>query len=471
MKYVLSLLVFYWMGSLYAQEAWLEGYVEQGSPGTPVRVQTFADPYSGLLQTHVSSKLDGHGHFSVKVPLRHPQKAFLVVGLQKGTFFIQPGHHYSLRVLYDSLARVGSIFDRKPLMLAIESPTDVLNDDFSRFNKLYDNFLIRHFNDLYRYRRPEVLKTFEDEIKQWFPNDTLRYFRQSVRYRLASLQWSARLRSNAAVFQEVFLKSDANLFNEEFAQFFTDFIENYVAEQIRGPISKPGLLAVVPMRNWKAFDKLFASDDLLAKNKKVRILAEMVVIKKYYGDNDFLKSDFDALLTYLSQKGEYDDLRAVASHYLLKLHQMAPGTVAPAFQLPDAMGKEYHLADFQSKFVLVSFFKTDCPLCLRDLDLLEKMQQNLGSNFTHLTILMGKPDTVWLQKILSGRFTWPFLLLGNQLPLLEKYQVRSFPAYVLLAPGGKVAMAPAPMPAEGAGERISRFISRYMNKHRTGRSP
>jgi len=471
MKYVLSFLVFYWMGSLHAQEVWLDGYVEHGLPGTPVRVQTFADPYSGLLQTRISSNLDGYGHFSMKVTLRHPQKAFLVVGLQKGTFFIQPGQHYSFRVPYDSLAWVGSIFDRKPLMLDIESPTDVLNDDFSRFNKLYDDFLIRHFNDLYRLRRSEVLKAFEGEIKQLFHNDTLGYFWHSVRYRLASLQWSARLRSNAAVFQDVFLRPDVNIYNEEFAQYFTAFIENYVAEQIRGPISKPRLLEVVPMRNWKAFDKLFASDDLLAKNRKVRMLAEMVVIKKYYGDTDFLKSDFDALLTYLSQKGAYDDLRAIASHYLIKLHQMAPGTVAPAFQLPDVMGKERQLADFQSKFVLVSFFKTDCSLCLRDLDLLEKMQQNLGSNFTHLTVLMGKPDAVWLQKILSGRFTWPFLLLGNQLPLLEKYQVRSFPSYVLLAPGGKVAMAPAPMPAEGAGERISRFISRYVNKHQTGRSP
>lgn len=472
MRGFLSLLFCLWISGLQAQEVYLAGNVQGHPAGTMVRVQVYADAFSQRLTTLGSTQTDSKGNFGMHFSITEVQYAFLAVGLRKTEFVLRPGSTYHFTVFPDTANQKGSVFDRQqPLAIDLKADDGRLNQQIGMLNQQVDDFVLNHFRDVYQLHNKNVIETFQKQINSGFPADISDYFKQYARYSLASLFWAGRTESAETIAKMYFIGKKVLYHNVRYCNFFKDFFQAYFESKIKGPFTKIQLAQIVPERNLHVLDSLFSLDPLLKADARVRQLAEMVMMEKYYHDKLFNSGDFDALFQQIVQRSVFVENRKVAGNYLFRLRWMAPGTVAPAFQLPDVMGKEHQLADFQSKFVLLSFFKTDCPLCLRDLDLLEKMQQNLGSNFTHLTVLMGNPDSVWIQKILSGRFTWPFLLLGNQLPLLEKYQVRSFPAYVLLAPGGKVAMAPAPMPAEGAGERISHFISRYVNNHQTGRSP
>ncbi len=471
MKYFVSLLLFYCVSGLQAQEIHIDGQVENQLPGTQVRLQVLADPFSMLLQTLASVPVDANGNFKMTFSVSTTREALLAVGLKKGRFFLQPGDHYRIKVYHDSIASKGSIFDQKPLFFDVKAAKGTINDAFSRFNEMYDAFMMAHLNDVYRFHRKGVVSGFEKQLKIEFQGDTSNYLKQSIRYRLAYLRWSARLLSIPEVAEKYFVGRPVHYQNLQYAEFFNAFFENYVASDINGPLSKSRLAKVVYLRNLKVLDDLFCQDTLLARDKRVRELVEMVVMKKYYYDRNFSSADFDILFRQMALKSTFFKNRAIANNISEKLHQMRPGMPAPSFQLPDVHGKELGLSDFKGKFVLLSFFKTDCPVCLRNLDFLATMKQNMESNFTHVTILLGNPSSVWIQKILSGNYSWPFLLLGNQLPLLERYQVRSFPAYVLLAPDGTIAMAPAPMPAEGASRRISIYISQYEKRHQSGHSP
>jgi len=471
MRYFVSLLLFYCVSSLQAQEIHIDGQVENQPSGTQVRLQVLADPFSMLLQTLASVPVDVNGNFKMTFSVSTTREAFLAVGLKKGRLFIQPGDHYQVKVYHDSIASKGSIFDQKPLFFDVKAAKGTINAAFSRFNEMYDAFMISHLDDIYGFHRKGVVSSFENQLKIEFQGDISNYLRQSIRYRLASLRWSARLLSIPEVAEKYFVGRPVHYQNLQYAEFFSAFFENYVASDINGPLNKSSLAEVVPLRNLKALDDLFCQDTLLARDKRTRELVEMVVMKKYYYDRDFSSADLDVLFSQMALKSISYENREVAKDFVEKLHQMSPGTQAPSFQLPDVHGKEFCLSDFKGKFVLLSFFKTDCPVCLRDLDLLATMQQKMESNFVHVTILLGNPSSVWIQKILSGNYSWPFLLLGNQLPLLEHYQVRNFPAYVLLAPDGAIAIAPAPMPDEGASRRISIYISQYEKQHQSGHSP
>ena len=50
---------------------------------------------------------------------------------------------------------------------------------------------------------------------------------------------------------------------------------------------------------------------------------------------------------------------------------------------------------------------------------------------------------------------WPLLDLGDNILLLEDYNVRTFPEYILIRKGNKIGEAPAPSPErylEGLGD-------------------
>ena len=48
--------------------------------------------------------------------------------------------------------------------------------------------------------------------------------------------------------------------------------------------------------------------------------------------------------------------------------------------------------------------------------------------------------------VFEKQYDWPLLNLGNNILLLETYNVRTFPEYILIKPGTKIGAAPAPAP-------------------------
>ena len=56
--------------------------------------------------------------------------------------------------------------------------------------------------------------------------------------------------------------------------------------------------------------------------------------------------------------------------------------------------------------------------------------------------------------IARKRQDWPLLDLGDNILLLEAYNVRTFPEYILITKGSKIGLAPAPSPERYLEERV-----------------
>lgn len=70
-----------------------------------------------------------------------------------------------------------------------------------------------------------------------------------------------------------------------------------------------------------------------------------------------------------------------------KLKQLAKPLSAPDFALPDMDGKAHTLKQYRGKVVLVNFWGTWCPPCIREMPSLEKLYQKLkGEPFAMLAI-------------------------------------------------------------------------------------
>jgi hypothetical protein len=55
---------------------------------------------------------------------------------------------------------------------------------------------------------------------------------------------------------------------------------------------------------------------------------------------------------------------------------------------------------------------------------------------------------------------WPLLDLGDNILLLEAYNVRTFPEYILITKGCKIGEAPAPSPERYLEERVRRLYGK-----------
>lgn len=122
--------------------------------------------------------------------------------------------------------------------------------------------------------------------------------------------------------------------------------------------------------------------------------------------------------------------------------QPFPGEpLAPALALPDLQGRHIALSDYRGKLVLVNFWTTWCPPCVKEIPSLGRLQERLGrEDFAVLSVDIGETAeavTAFLRKVEAG---YP-VLLDPEGTTVKAWDIRAFPTSFLLDCSGRIRYA------------------------------
>ena len=450
-------------GLARAGEVRVSGRVSGLPSGALVRVLVYADQFSKLEKTVASVRVPASGNFHFSFSVEHTTYAMLAVNLHRTPFFLKPGGTYHFEVTVDSTIHRPVRFWGFPLRVHMQAVDDSLNALINTFEDMYSQLVSRHFREIYLYHNRQVVQDFERKVALRFQKTENPYVKNYIRYALASLRWGVRMETLPEMVRNQFAGHPVLYNNLQYTRFFLEFFRAYFKSTIKRPVTTDKLVQVVPLRNLKKLDSLFARAPGLQDDARVRQLAEMVQLAGCFYRPDFDRKDIEALFRQIGGGSRFPQNRQIARDYLIKLNILQPGTPAPGFLLPDVTGKEVSLKTFKGKFVLLSFIHTGCPVCNAQLKQLAQLQ-NSFVDFTNLTIVSGKVTPAFMRDANPTGRGWPFLLLGNDILLLDKYQVVTYPAYVLIDPLGRISMAPAPMPDENLQQRIRVVLNAFKKK-------
>lgn len=461
-KYLIISFVFFLLAApLAGQDVVVSGHLKGFDSESMVRLIVPSDLFSKLPHTLVTTYSGKTGDFSVHALLKYPVYAKLAVNLKKGSLFLEPGKNYQVQIQRDTIGQHGSIFDKQPPEISVLKGNTSLSNQLGNFNEMYNQLLVNHFRDIYLYHNKSVLNDFKKKVAAKFANESSDYLKNYIQYSVASLEMAARTMT-LSDFAKKYLVSHKVLYNNvQYVEVFRNFFKVFFESTLNDPVSGNKLYEIIPTGNFLKLDSVFSKVAFLKNDARVRELAEMVYLEKHFYNNDFNRWSILRLFKNMSHQCRFVENRKIAGDFYLKLKQLIPGSPAPGFKLPDFNGKEYALDNFRGKFVLLAFYKTGNPLCEKQLSYLKSLVSHETNDFTPVLIVVGRHPDYYLKASLSQKYSWPFLLLGKDILLLEKYQVMAYPTYVLINPDGTVAMAQAPMPEENAIQRISLYINQY----------
>ena len=107
------------------------------------------------------------------------------------------------------------------------------------------------------------------------------------------------------------------------------------------------------------------------------------------------------------------------------------------FTLETLDGETVTLSDFQGDWVLVNFWATWCPLCVREMPYLQEIAETRDIHV--LGINMGESEGQVRRFVEEHGITFPILMQADQL-LTIAYNARSLPQTYVIAPDGTVAL-------------------------------
>lgn len=117
-----------------------------------------------------------------------------------------------------------------------------------------------------------------------------------------------------------------------------------------------------------------------------------------------------------------------------------PLPLAPDFRLSGLDGN-ITLSDYRGQYVLINFWATWCPPCIREMPTLHAYQQAHESDgFTLLAVNVGEDEATARAFIESNNFRFPVALDVNS-SVFARYGGDSLPTSFLIGPDGKLVKA------------------------------
>ena len=114
------------------------------------------------------------------------------------------------------------------------------------------------------------------------------------------------------------------------------------------------------------------------------------------------------------------------------------GVRAPEFTLPDLLGNQISLADHRGRAVIIDFWATWCPPCLKQIPVLNAFQADHYGEVSVFGIAVDSQGIEVVAPFASEHGIRYPVLLGDE-SLAQRYGAFGFPSHYVIAPDGSIA--------------------------------
>lgn len=398
-----------------------------------------------------------NGRFRLELPVGKPLTVELVYGNESAPLYLEPG--FELQVTFTAGKMLKTL--KYSGQGANENNYLTLHayrfDEEEDYQTLPDNVKLSEieFLQFLDYRKEDQLAIFEKkisakpvseyfrqlilaEIDYSYANDRLTFFNMRELMRLP-----VQLSPSTSYFdflQELDMEQPANLEAISFPAFLRNYIK-FIGEQAQ--------LEAGDIHYYKkAYEQV--SHTLQGQ---ARVMAQAYLIRQSLQQGNVLH--VPAMLQDFRQHIAVADVYAT----LLQQYESHPGlgigSAAPGFSLQDINGQLVSLSDFKGKIVYLSFWRTDCGLCmveqLHAQELARKLQPH---DVVLINIGVDDNEQAWRNVVQSRGFGGVQLYLrGQGNDLARQYGLKDVPAYFLIDEDGTILSTKPRRPIDREAEK------------------
>lgn len=428
-------------------------------PNALVRLLTYDDMLTYEQNLVSETKSDDKGDFFIETEISDVTMAQIAVNLERVDLLIKPDATYELEISIPEQKDDVSYFEREnPSLKIININDDELYSQYHVSNMIIDDFIYNNFNQLYRNRRLSLLDTLDVNIKRIIPEIKSDFVKDNIRYRKAAIQMVVNNDNGKKVVNQYFNKQEVLYSNPAYMSLFHELFANYLSS---------GLFNASEMRRMLYEDYgvfmtyLKGKDVFLAENQN---LAELIVaynLKRMFYEFQDDRIVILEKLKSIAQNTKNQKNKNVVNDILKQIDRLSFNSAAPDFSLEDVNGNIVNLTDYKDNMLLVQFVNKVSSMTDYQFELLKDFSNQWQDTIQVVTIATKESFNDFEKMFEEKNYKWKLLNLENEILLLEKYHVRTFPDYVIIGTNGKIGMSPAPSPEQYLDFHVRRLYKYY----------
>lgn len=403
------------------------------------------------------SRSDKQGNFILEGTLNQILPARIYVGLEYVDLILSPNATYDVDIIIPEQKENVSYFEKELPTLRVKRASDQgLYRQVIYSEEIINSYLIEHFNQIYRGRQLRYIDSIQNTINKEVPDIKSDYVKAHNRYKIASVRLGISTDGGKKIIKDYYdgqpVLYTQNAYMDLFKELFDGYFNSaaYDSHQLNQAFTAGSA----------AFKTYLDTDPLMARNLRLSELITIFNLQKLcYGDRN-TKSLAQEHLNHIKEHTKYTEHRTIISNFFTRYNRLAAGSDAPKFTLKDSEGKSVSLSDYKNGLVLLQFVDGVSPFIERQYAELRSLHHQWQDSVQILTIVPHDKMEPVKRYFEEKRQDWPLLDLGDNILLLEAYNIRTFPEYILINRNNKIGEAPAPSPERYLDEKVRRMYGK-----------
>ncbi len=400
---------------------------------------------------------DAKGHFILEGQVKEILPARIYVGLEYVDLVLTPNASYDIEIIVPEQKENVSFFEKELPTIRVKRATDKgVYRQIIYSEAIINSYMTEHFNQIYRGRQVRYIDSIQNAISREVPDIKNDYVKDHNRYKIAAIKLGISADGGKRIIKEYYDGQPLLYTQSAYIDLFKELFEGY----FNSASYDSHLVNEAFMEGPAALKKYLDTDPLMANNPRLGELITIYNLQKLcHGDRNTSRLAKEHL-GHIKAQTKYAEHKTIISNIFVKLERLAPGTDAPTFTLKDSDGNDINLSDYKDGLVLLQFVDGMSPVSEHQFAELRNLHYQWQDSVQILTIAPHEKMDFYKQLFSEKRQNWPLLDLGDNILLLEAYNVRTFPEYILFRKGNRIGEAPAPSPERYLGERVTKMFGK-----------
>ncbi len=457
-KFTLLFFQFICAGILIAQEITIRG-TEPQYAGAELTFYKYIERIAYSKQELGNCIVDEEGDFLIRFHSGNTLQVFADHGRYRIFLFTEPGKEYTIklppRADKTTADHLNPYFRQELVHLGLNNPEpEDLNTKIHHFDAIFTPLFRKYAFGAYIQKQFNDLDSTLQVVNDSFGNDPNPYFRCYVDYKSALLKEMASGKRTINSIPPGNYSTAILYHNPAFSDWLQQVYNNYFQYLNRLDPDQYPLHEIIDVK--RSYDMLL---DLVRKTGLFPndTIAEMVLMKGLYDayySGEFNDNAILEIVDSIIQKSPYDVHVLMAERIKKRLIHLQIGGIPPEFKLPTFGNDTLTLNDLKGKYIYLNFSTPVSYFCRNHFAMLNSLQEKYGGVLDVVTISVDEDTGAMKDLIQEMDLSWKFLYSQFGSQILEDYDVRSYPTYYLLDPGGRLLLSPAPGPDNGFEQRF-----------------
>ncbi len=420
----------------------------------------YGDLISYREQEISSSTIDNEGKFSFRFSRFEAGYFFFRIDHARMGFFAEPGKNYQFTFNEVNFDRLNDRINPwlNPWFFEFTIAGHSLNNNIEMLeDKLYQE-LAERYSAIYTNRNTEVFRSIVEKVDKQFLAEQNRYFSEYKRYKIGYYRHAANLVRFNELVRDYFIGQPVLYNNTQYMNLFNTVFETFIFAGSRNITIRDLQHTVNNLGSYHALMDSLGKDTIL-RNEVLRELVMIKGLQSMHGNPDFNIANIESMLRFTFENSKFPQHRIISKNVLHQLTYLRAGEPAPSFQFANRQGIEINFpGNYSGKPTLLVFWTSWCETCQVDFSAITELLKRYNNGFNVIGVSADRHNRDFNSMLNNANLPWENLYFNRDFRLLDAFQVRTFPTYMLIGQDGKIISYPAPKPSDELVQVLDRLM-------------